>query len=90
MFADLLIVSLSTVLASGRHDGCLHVVLCFTSSTRSPRRPEQQEGKGAVPLIRKDLAAASYGCPAGAERTHRDDTAKGEETFEKETVTTYV
>jgi hypothetical protein len=37
--------------------------------------PEQQDGEGsAVPLIRKDLVEASYGCLASAER---DDATEG-------------
>jgi hypothetical protein len=45
-----------------------------------PAPLERQRGEGAVPLIRKDLAVASYGCPTGAgRRTHRDDAAEDEE-----------
>jgi hypothetical protein len=42
--------------------------------------PEQQEGKGTMPPIRKDPTATSYGCPVRAgRRTHRDDAAEGTE-----------
>ena len=37
-----------------------------------PTPPERQEEKGVAPPIRKDPAAASYGCPTG---TGRDDAA---------------
>jgi hypothetical protein len=71
--------------------------LPFRALHTKPTSPEPQEGKEAAPPIRKDPAAASYGCLADAERrTHRDDVVKGGEerhnAFENPntTVATYV
>ena len=78
------VFNFTAVLAPGRPDGRPRpdtpAYTPFRTLHTRPASPELEEREGTAPLVRKNMAATSYGCLTDAGmRTHRDEAAKDEE-----------